>query len=407
MILEKESYRNAKDVFLKKNQILQFLPESFLELSKVKKIIFKGKNLKTSYIIDIVHSLLLKYYFKRDNIFILSSLVLRSKYGQLYNYYIDYLKDQNILILKKNYFKGKNSKIYALSDQVFLQKILRYQNTDKILLKKYQNKHLKFEIEINNSIKRPVKTKLIDDLYSVNIDTDRSLFYLDSLKNEDIDVYNRNKYSIESINQNHIFYHFDAYGRMHTNFTILKSFIRKNCLLINGEETTELDIQNSQPLFLFKLIKDSDILVNESEFKVFSSLVLNGNYYQYFVDKLGLNNKDEAKKLTYKVFFGRNKSKFDKQFAILFPSIFDFIIKYKNGNYKILAHDLQRFESNFIFNTIISRIMNSDKDIRIITIHDSIIVQKKWKKIVSDIFFDEISKYFSDKVQDIEYIKYD
>lgn len=64
-----------------------------------------------------------------------------------------------------------------------------------------------------------------------------------------MDIYNRNKYSIECINDKHIFYHFDKYGRLHTNFTILKSFIRKNCLLIDNEETYEFDIKKFTATF--------------------------------------------------------------------------------------------------------------------------------------------------------------
>jgi hypothetical protein len=64
------------------------------------------------------------------------------------------------------------------------------------------------------------------NLDHVDIDYVRSLFFLDSTLQYD-DIYNKNKYSVECINDKHIFYHFDNYGRLHTNFTILKSFIRK------------------------------------------------------------------------------------------------------------------------------------------------------------------------------------
>ena len=116
---------------------------------------------------------------------------------------------------------------------------------------------LKIVIKINS---KKIKNKLIKDLFSVKIDFQKSIFYLDSVSSDN-DIYNKNKYVIESIKGNHIFYHFDAFGRMHTNFTILKSYIRKNCLLINGEETFEKDISNSQPLFLYKLIHDTDIFI--------------------------------------------------------------------------------------------------------------------------------------------------
>ena len=407
MILDKNICLN--NVMLKvsprnKKNSLQFLPESLVELSKSTHFQYKETKLKTAYIIDIVHNLLLKYYFKKENSFTLSSVILKDKYGYLYNYYINFLKDNGILRLQKNYLKGSNSRIYALNENILTGQILRYKNSDKVLIKKYIIKHLQFELDKSGIIEKDIKSKLVSDLYSVQIEFDRSIFYLDSLKNEDIDIYNRNKYSVESINDKHIFYHFDSYGRMHTNFTILKSFIRKNCLLIDGEETCEIDINNSQPLFLCKLIQDSGTRwVKEDEFKLFSILVKGGNYYQYLIDNLKLDCKSEAKKLTYKVLFGQNRvnSKPDKLFQSLFPSIHNFIKLYKkeNSDYKILAYDLQKAESNLIFNCIIRRIMNLDPDIKIVTVHDSIIFQKKWKETVSNIFFNEIFEHFDNSFQ--------
>jgi hypothetical protein len=254
--------------------------------------------------------------------------------------------------------------------------------------------------EKESLIDMEVKEKLVSDLFSVNIEFDRAIFFLDSLKYQDYDIYNRNVYSVECINNKHIFYHFDAYGRMHTNYTILKSFIRKNCLMIDGEETCEIDIQNSQPLFLSKLIQESNSKwVKEDEYELFRELTTNGYYYQYVMEKTGEQDKRKVKEMTYKVLFGRNvaNSKADKFFKILFPTIHNFIKLYKkeHGDYKILAYDLQKAESNLIFNKMIRCMMNLYPEIKIITIHDSIVVQKKYRDIVNNIFQNEISKEFN------------
>jgi hypothetical protein len=382
-----------------RKQTLQFLPECLVEISKSKNFLFKGQKLKSAYLIDIIHNMLLKYYFKKENIFTLSAVILKDKYGHLYNYYIDFLKDQQMIFLKKNYYAGKNSRMYALSNGILAGKIHRYENMDKFLIRKYISKHLQFELDKNNLISKTIKMKLIEDLYKVSIEFDRAIFYLDSLKNEDMDIYNRNRYSVESINKNHIFYHFDSYGRMHTNFTILKSFVRKNCLLIDGEPTCELDIKNSQPLFLSKLISDTNSSwIKPDEFRLFTTLVRNGNFYQYLIDSLDLENKSDAKKLTYKVLFGQNRpnSKLDKKFISLFPTIHNFIKLYKKdmGDYKILSHELQRQESNLIFNTVIKRLSLEFPQISVITVHDSIILPLKYKNIVSEIFYSEINRHF-------------
>lgn len=386
----------------KKKESLQFLPQCLESISKLKTIEFSGQKIKTMYIIDIVHNLILKYYFKKENKFTINATVLKDKYGYLYKSYIDYLVSNNIIKMISNYKCGVNSRVYSLNPNIFKESIKRIRNNDKVLVKKYKKKvfnTIDFIEENKSSISSDVREKLISDLFHIDIQFERSIFYLNSLKKSDIDLYNRNVYSVESINEKHIFYHFDDYGRFHTNFTILKSFIRKNCLLIDGNETCELDIKNSQPLFLWKLISDSrSAWVNKEELDFFKKLVFSGNFYQYLMSITGNNNKKIAKELTYKVLFGlnRNNSKLDKIFNRAFPTIHHFIKLYKKewGNHKVLAHHLQRMESNLIFNKIIKKIMILHPEIKLVTVHDSIIFPSIYKDEVETIFNYEINKEF-------------
>lgn len=382
---------------------LQFLPECLYGISTVKSLEFNGVKLKTNYLIDIVHNLILKYYFKKENRFALNATILKDKYGYLYNYYINYLVSNGILILKTNYQNGVTSRVYGLDEGIFTNKIKRYKNLDKVLLKKFKNKFVDM-IHINDTskvslIEPLIKEKLVSDLFSVKIEYDRAIFFLDSLKHQDIDIYNRNIYSVDCINDKHIFYHFDDYGRMHTNYTILKSFIRKNCLLIDGEETCEIDIPNSQPLFLTKIIDMDSNLVDQKELLLFKELTISGTYYQYVMNQLGESNKKKVKEMTYKVLFGRNiaTSKVDKDFKKLFPTIHQFIKNYKkeNGDYRVLAYDLQKAESDLVFNTVIKKVMQFYPEIKLITIHDSIVIPRKYKEEVNQIFEIELKKEFN------------
>ncbi len=381
---------------------LQFLPESLEDFSKIKKFNFKNKKLKSSYIIDIVHNLILKYYFKKENKFNIMSTILKEKYGHLYNYYIDYLVAINVIEMVSNYRSGRNARVYKLNDRILKDKINRYKNFDNILLKKYKNAVSQIEENgiKNKLIDDDIKTKLVNDLFHIDIQFDRSIFYLDNLKDRVSDIYHRNKYSVECINDKHIFYHFDSYGRLHSNFTILKSFIRKNCLLINGSETCEIDISNSQPLFLSKLIKDSKSRwIDNDEIELFNYLVRNGKYYQYLLNNLKIKDKKDAKELTYKVLFGKNykNCKYSKMFGFLFPTILNFIKLYKKekSDYKSLAYTLQRMESNFLFNILIRKIMIIDDSIKIATVHDSIIIDVKYKNLVTGIFNTELDNHFN------------
>jgi len=413
MVEVKEFKSNNKFDFSKnlekKKYSIQFLPSQLIQESKVKHQIYKNQKIKSSYLVDIVHNLILKYYFKKDNLFNLSSVVLKEKYGHIYNYYIEYLVEKKILVLVKNHLKGKNARIYKLNDDVINGTITRYKNEDRTLLKKYKNAVsliTKEDIE-SSKILPEVKRKLVEDLFHIEIDYSRSIFFLDSTI-QDIDIYNRNKYSVECINDKHIFYHFDNYGRMHTNFTILKSFIRKNCLLIDGEETFEIDIKNSQPLFLCKLIEsDGKEIVNKEEYELFKYLTMNGKFYQYVIDNSDIKVKKTIKECVYKVFFGKNyNNKHDILFKKLFPTIHNFIKYYKKlkGGYKSLAYDLQNLESDLVFNKIVNELRINHPEIHLITIHDSIMGSKKYKDIVTEIFTEKLSKEFSNS-DNLEIIK--
>ena len=79
------------------------------------------------------------------------------------------------------------------------------------------------------------------------------------------------------------------------------------------------------------------------------------------------------------------------------PLIKNGIKRYKkeNGDYRVLAYDLQRAESSLIFNKIISKVMNYYPEIKMITIHDSIVVPKIYREEVNIIFENELKKEFN------------
>lgn len=398
-VIEYQENSKIKSKLNNKKFSMQFLPVCLIEESRKKKIIFLEKNLKPTYLIDITHNLLLKYYFKKENQFNLSSLVLKEKYGHLYNYYINYLIEKKILILIKKHLKGRNARVYKLNDNVINGEITRFKNSDTTLLKKYKNAVCSVENNklLHNIIEPEIKSKLIEDLFSVEIDYAKSIFFLDSSLQE-YDIYQKNKYSVESIKDKHIFYHFDSFGRLHTNFTILKSFIRKNCLLIEDEETFEIDIKNSQPLFLNLVMKDFSDDIDPTELEFYRYLTFEGNFYQFLKEKFQIKDKKIVKEITYKVLFGRNyPNKYDKMFSQLFPSIYAFIKKFKKqkGDYRTLSYELQKYESNFLFNKVVKSLNQHYPDVKLISCHDSLICKQSDKTIVSDTLGELLKEEFN------------
>ena len=124
----------------KKKQSLQFLPKCLESISDKKTIDFNNQKIKPSYLIDITHNLILKYYFKKENKFTLNATVLKDKYGYLYKHYIDYLINNDIIKMISNYKKGVSSRVYSLNPKVLKEKINRIKNCDKVLIKKYKKK---------------------------------------------------------------------------------------------------------------------------------------------------------------------------------------------------------------------------------------------------------------------------
>ena len=387
---------------INKDYLEQFIPESFDYLTKTKKIEYNGQNLKTDYIINIINELLLKFYFHKDDTiekeirFNLWSKLLRDKYGHLYNYYIQYLLDKEFIFMVSDYCGGVKARTYRLNSK-YTKYIRRIRIFDKVLLKKHSKSYLKKSyLNYNNSpIPMDVREKLADDLYDITIDYEKSMEYLNNLRSEkEISYikYMKNSMSLESLRDGNIFFKFDEYGRMHTNYTILKRNIRKNFLSIDGQPLHEIDLKNSQPLFLAVLMKrelSPNKLIN-SEITRYFDLVNNGLIYEELMNKCSIKDREEAKIMMYKVLFGVNGDtrKYNKMFNSVFPHIYAFILKYKKEkkNYKSLSYALQNLESEFIFNKVIKHLMVSNPEIKLFTVHDSLCFPLNHKETVTTIF---------------------
>ena len=385
------------------NYLYQFIPEKFDYITKSKVIVYNDVNLKTAYLINIIHELILKFYFAGRNYldgeptneikFNLWSPILRKKYGMHYNVYIQYLIDKGFISLVSNYYVGKKAKSYKVN--LFESNtIKRVKTNDAILAKKSTKEYLMQSITsyCNSPVDPAIRKRLVDDLYHVQIDHEKATELLADLKKRgkiELNKYYKNQNSIDSIKNNYLFLKFDEYGRFHTNFTILKREIRQNFLKIDGEDIMEIDIGNSQPLFLALLLQ-SEMDPEDPEIKNYIWLARQGLFYEHIINNFPSLTRSDVKLLTYKVLFGYNgiNSTENKIFKSLFPKIYDYVIEYKkvNDNYKSMAHILQRMESDFIFGKVIKELYEKIPEIRLFTVHDSILFPVKYEKRVREIF---------------------
>ena len=392
-----------------KKWILEFVPLDLLFLTKTKKIIWKDRKIKTHYIIHLINYMICKYYHTDKKEVNLSSEVLRKWYGTFYNYYMEFLLDNNILIKSKNYCVGLKCNTFTLNDRYYdkgINLFTRWKNDNSFLLKKWKEKQLESEINSLNSKKiiNPwVKRQLIDDLYHVEVDFESASNLLLEMYNTgqmDSDkTYLKNLLSIEAIQDGTLFYIEDDYGRLHTNFTVLKKVIRKEFITIMGEEVEELDIPNSQPTFLAVLLKERGFhKIYPKAYEFYKSVVSENKIYDLLANEMGIS-RNECKKSLFYVLFGENKwnSKIDVAFRKFFPEIFDWMIdeKRNTNDHRIIAHELQKKESRLIFDIIIYKIKKEIPDIKLFTVHDSILFPKKYKEKVSEIFYNQVDLLFS------------
>ncbi len=365
---------------------LKYISPLNQEIYTKRYIIHNGKRLKTINIINLVDMFLSRYImFNRDTMK-LNSRILKWLYSSLYVDYIDYLIESDFIVLHKNYSVGRKSKTYKLTKTI---KDNGYLSVNIELPIKLQNK-----IESINSnydgITDVIKLKLIKDLYKTKLDYDGAKNWIDNNLEKDTRVSFINTSTCNKINNGDIYYSFDNYGRFHTNFTVLKKEIRSQFLKLDGEDVKELDITNSQPFFLYLFMKAKGF----TNFNNFDNDVVSGKIYERLKEITGASRK-EVKVNVYSVLFGRNMTKnyWNNIFNNLYPEVYEWICKYKkdNKNYKIIAHELQKIESDFMFKKLIPKIIETH-NIPIITIHDSIIIQKKCYDDIKAIFINELIK---------------
>ena len=374
-----------------KKFIVSYLPLALKTLIKGDtKIEHNNVNLKVANLVDMTHIFIRKHLFTYNIFFNMDSRILKKKYGKNYNYYIDYLIEHQFIKVFSDYCVGKKARTFKIYPKL-LDNIELYNNSDNVLLKKYKEIYsLKYLQQLNYQyISENVMVEVVKNINRVTIKFKEAEKYINSLEMVAIkDI--KNKHSIKTIYLDDLWYKFDDYGRFHSNLTTLKAEIRKKYILIDDEPTMELDIANSQPIFLTHMMKDHLDTIDNEEYEFFKILVLKGRLYKYIASQSDITNNGQIKKMVFRVFFGRNnpKSKGNIIFKKMFPSIFKFIICYKkaHGTHRAMSYELQRSESNMLFNNILSDVINLSEDIPFFTVHDSITVKQSQYNIVKKIF---------------------
>ncbi|MBN1185644.1 MAG: hypothetical protein JXB49_25405 [Bacteroidales bacterium] len=384
-----------------KDCIIQNAPAEIISQSREGYLYFKGHKLLTDFLVDLFNSFYSKHLHLNGEktVLNLNSRILRKKYYS-YKPYLDFLIQNKYISKNRNHIAGVRSTEYILnSRKLRYEEVIEYKNYDRSKnrrLLKFYNEPKNF-ISNGTKIDKAILHQIIENLRRVDIDYYGAFDCLQKSHNREEHIkYLKNLDSIKRIRDNQIYISPDKYGRIHTNFTVLKKEIRNGYLKIDGQPIAEIDIKNSQPFFLLKLIQEylHIIYVNLDELSNYFNLVTKGLFYEYLQSNTQEQDRGNIKKQVYLEIF--NKPFYESKLLVKsFPSIANFIkvFKLKNG-YKTLAHRLQNIESDFIFNRVSKHLI--DQKIVFFTVHDSICVKKSDYDKAMEIFDKEFSHYIAE-----------
>ena len=230
------------------------------------------------------------------------------------------------------------------------------------------------------------------------------------------------------------FFHVDNHGRIHTNISNLKKELRAY-LDVDGETLRNLDIANSQPLFvgilavrrrrgkgtgggegreglslrgLYDGQTDMSEVTIQNGLDEYLDLCEEGRLYHFVFDHLpgirerlaGLGqaerdrlfqrNKHQVLATLYDVDSHRNRV-----YRILdkhFPGLMEFVRREKRGDHRRFAHLAQRTESDFMFGQVVPRLMREQPDMFVGTIHDSVLAPALEAEYVRGVMMSEFGR---------------
>jgi hypothetical protein len=193
-------------------------------------------------------------------------------------------------------------------------------------------------------------------------------------------------------------------NRLHNNLTNLPTPLRA-FTTINNQQLCQVDIKNSQPLFLYIALRNYSI--NKIELDKYKNVVCETGFYEFFAEKLNFilnqsNRNSFKKKIFGGVLFDKNRSylsKYETIFKNEFPEMFSVIRSIKSKKYEEVAIMLQKTESKFIFSCIEELMCITKNKIELLTIHDSICTVVGKEHTVKKIMEEQFEKTYFIKVK--------
>lgn len=187
-------------------------------------------------------------------------------------------------------------------------------------------------------------------------------------------------------------------GRIYSSLTNLPKRMRNRLGIDTDEQLVMLDIRNSQPFLFNVLLKEYYQSCNmPADVEEYIRLTSQGQLYDTLMVAFGVADRDRFKKEFFgSVFYCDTTSYMTdnaRMFEEMFPNVFKVIQHHKKKDFRRLAWDLQKAESNLLIDRICGRLYSEGlPDLFVATIHDSVLVNAKYQGLAERIIMEEFGK---------------
>lgn len=364
--------------------------------------------------------------------------------GSVYTHILKSLEQNGVIKIHDSYQVGSFSKEYEIVDKKFFE--------GKVEWKAIRNKTMIKNIEKINIYRKknlsPLHLKLEDDLKYISLDIEKATKDIEELYTKDTyfqkkaDSYNadlkrkqnmkrvsdrilaqKNKtaedYYLSYLNcleiyKNYEYVTVDAYGRMHSKLTNFPSKLRDSIYIDDTNKTATIDIKCSQPMFFYCYLASLPKLttLERRELKEFYNQIYNSpngkDIYSCWDCTKNLPRKQQKGKFFGEILYPHYAYATDFELNMEFENRFPRIhkrIKELSLSGENLATQMQKMESEFMYDYLLPEIYRRFPTIKLGTMHDSIFCYQGYAPIIKKIFFHQFMEKF-DKEIEIDITKY-
>jgi hypothetical protein len=177
-------------------------------------------------------------------------------------------------------------------------------------------------------------------------------------------------------------------NRLDTNLTNMAKILTNE--ICENNNFIQFDLCNAQFAILSDYLEN---ILHTDDFEIFKTYSYDGTLYDYIKEKLGLENRTEAKKMMFELMFSKEdyQSSLKTKLKEIFPSVVAIVDKYKKEHgYNNFSIMLQKKESEIFIDGIWKQLKK--RKIFCTPKHDCLIVKEKDAEKVNDLIREHFEK---------------